>query len=106
MINLIANALKFTPQGGSVTLGVRAGVEQVEMRVEDTGPGIPPEELPHVFDRFYRGSQGQTQGGSGLGLAIVKGIVEAHGGQVRVESQPGNGACFTIGLPVRRVEGP
>jgi len=104
LTNLVSNALKFTPREGSVTVGLRPGPEQVEVWVQDTGPGIPLEELPHIFERFYRGGQGQTRGGSGLGLAIVKGIVEAHGGEVRVESQPGHGACFTIALPLRRVD--
>ena len=97
--NLLSNALKLTPQGGSVTVGLKVAVEQVSLWVQDTGPGIPEEELPNVFDRFFRGSQGRTQEGSGLGLAIVQGIVEAHGGRVAVRSQPGSGSCFTVHLP-------
>jgi signal transduction histidine kinase len=73
----------------------------VALSVSDTGPGIAPEDLPRVFDRFYRGdrSRQQTQGESGLGLAIAKSLVEAHGGSIRVESTPGQGATFTVTLP-------
>ena len=104
LTNLLSNALKFTPGGGSVTVGMRTTDEHAAVWIQDTGLGIPREELPHIFERFYRGGQGRTRGGSGLGLAIVRGIVEAHGGQVWAESQPGEGSCFTFQLPRQRVQ--
>lgn len=101
--NLVANAVKFTPAGGSVSVSVRGGGEGVELAVTDTGPGISPEHLPHLFDRFYRAdpSRSRSTGGSGLGLAITKHLVEAHDGWVGVSSTPGRGSVFTIRLPAR-----
>jgi two-component system phosphate regulon sensor histidine kinase PhoR len=100
--NLIDNAVKYTPEAGVVT--VRAGVEKGHARVfvEDNGGGIPAEHLSRVFERFYRvdTSRSREMGGTGLGLAIVKHIVEAHGGQVRAESEPGKGAAFSFTLPL------
>jgi two-component system, OmpR family, sensor kinase len=101
--NLVANAVRHTPSGGRITLSAEsAGSREVQLRVEDTGPGIAPEHLPHVFDRFYRAdaARDQATGGSGLGLSIVRAIVERHGGRVKVESPPGRGAVFTLVLPV------
>lgn len=101
LINLLDNALTYTPSGGAVTVRIRPDGGQVVMQVEDTGPGIAPEHLPRLFERFYRGDfarKGES-GGSGLGLAIVKEIVEAHGGTVRVESTLGKGTVFTVTLP-------
>ncbi len=98
--NLISNALRYTPPGGEVVLAARAEGDEVQLSVHDTGCGIQPEDLPHVFDRFYRGDQARQQTGeSGLGLAIGKSIVEAHGGKISVSSTPGQGAVFTITLP-------
>lgn len=101
--NLVANAVKFTPAGGSVSVSVRGGGYGVELAVTDTGPGISPEHLPHLFDRFYRAdpSRSRSTGGSGLGLAITKHLVEAHDGWVGVSSTPGRGSVFTIRLPAR-----
>jgi signal transduction histidine kinase len=88
--NLAANALRYAPRGSSITLRARPLDGGTAVTVSDHGPGIPPEHLPHVFDRFYKGDAARTQtGGSGLGLSIVKAIVERHGGTIRVESQPG-----------------
>jgi predicted ATPase/signal transduction histidine kinase len=100
--NLIGNALKHTPAGGSVSVGLRVEGERVIASVADTGCGIPPSELPCVFDRFYRGQQGgdDATGGAGLGLAIARRIVELHGCEIAVESRPGEGSCFSFGLPV------
>ncbi|HEU0079348.1 MAG TPA: GAF domain-containing sensor histidine kinase, partial [Longimicrobiaceae bacterium] len=97
--NLIGNALKYTPAGGAITLGVETREGEVCFSVTDTGPGIAPEDLPHLFDRFYQ-ARHTRKGGAGLGLSIVKGIVEAHGGRVAVESSLGRGTTFRFTLPV------
>ena len=99
--NLVSNALRYTPTGGTVSVQAKVVAETVRVTVQDSGEGIAPNDLPHVFDRFYRGekSRNQATGGSGLGLAIAKGIVEAHGGQIDVESNPGRGARFHFCLP-------
>lgn len=101
LANLIQNALRHTPTDGSIVLRTAAASGHVEVTVSDTGSGIGSEDLGHVFERFYRGDQSRSRetGGSGLGLAIVRGIVEAHGGSVRVESRPGAGSTFTVSLP-------
>jgi signal transduction histidine kinase len=101
MANLIGNALKFTPPGGTVTVEVRPQRGGAAVVVRDTGVGIDTTELPHIFERFYRGSQAsEARGsGSGLGLAIVKSIVDMHGGRVAVESRLGTGTTFTVTLP-------
>jgi len=94
--NLVSNALRFTPAGGSVTISARREGPHVEVRVRDTGEGIPPQDLPYIFESFYRGekSRSRATGGAGLGLAIARGIVLAHGGDIRVESTPGAGTEF------------
>lgn len=101
--NLLGNAVRFTPADGKVSLTLAAAGEWAEVAVEDSGPGIDAEHLPHIFDRFYRveGSRSRESGGAGLGLAIVKQLVEAHGGTVSVESTPGRGSRFAFRLPVR-----
>jgi two-component system phosphate regulon sensor histidine kinase PhoR len=101
MINLLNNAISYTPEGGSITVEARPVPEGVAVSVIDNGIGIPPDELPRIFERFYRVDKGRSRdlGGTGLGLSIVKHIVEAHGGQVRVESKPGKGSRFTFFLP-------
>ncbi|MGB6423444.1 MAG: ATP-binding protein [Anaerolineales bacterium] len=98
--NLLDNALRYTPVDGSITLSAGCSSDHVELCVQDSGPGIPAEDLPFVFDRFYRGdkSRRRGEGGSGLGLAIAKSIVELHGGVIRVESEPGKGVVFIIEL--------
>ncbi|NJD10190.1 MAG: GAF domain-containing protein [Gemmatimonadetes bacterium] len=100
--NLIGNALKFTPVGGRIVLGAVPGTGEVVFRVSDTGPGIAPEHLPHVFERFWQ-SRREGKQGLGLGLAICKGIVEAHGGRIWVESEAGQGTTVGFTLPVRPV---
>jgi len=98
--NLAANALRHTPPGGVVRLGASRGDGTVKITVSDTGVGIPPEHLPHVFDRFYKADQSRSHaGGSGLGLSIVKAIVERHGGTVAVRSTQGVETTFEIVLP-------
>jgi two-component system phosphate regulon sensor histidine kinase PhoR len=94
--NLLENAVKFSAVGGTITLCSQLGEEGVAITVRDDGPGIPPEELPFIFDAFHRGKIGKKVKGFGLGLASVKAIVEAHGGRVLVESQPGQGAVFRV----------
>jgi signal transduction histidine kinase len=93
--NLLDNALKFTPENGAITVSLERVADRILVLVCDTGVGIPPEELPHIFKRFYRG-RAHTETGSGLGLAIVKSIVEAHRGTITVESTPGTGSVFTL----------
>ena len=101
--NLLSNAFKFTPHGGSVTLTIAPTDGAVCMEVRDTGAGIPAEQLPHIFEKFYQAdNQGSARtAGSGLGLAIAKQIVEAHGGTISCESKPGIGTAFTITLPIQ-----
>jgi signal transduction histidine kinase len=98
--NLIDNALKYTPPGGRVDVEVRRAGDSALLRVRDTGPGIPPDELPRIFDRLFRGDQSRAERGLGLGLSLVKAVVEAHGGAVDVISEPGRGSTFTVSLPL------
>ena len=102
LMNLLDNALRYTPSGGAVTVRLQAVVEGVAVAVEDTGHGIEPEHLPHLFERFYRTdwARAKDSGGTGLGLPIVKEIVEAHGGSISVTSQVDMGSVFTLHLPV------
>ncbi len=101
--NLVDNALKFCPPGARITLAALRRADAVEVSVADTGPGIAPADLPHLFDRFYQSRSSVApatgEGGKGLGLAIVKRIVELHGGAVAVTSRPGAGTRVTITLP-------
>ncbi len=99
--NLLTNAIRHTQSGGSITVTVDSGKEGIEISVIDTGEGIAPEDMPHIFERFYRSgsSRSRKEGGTGLGLAIVKQMVEAHGGRVWAESKVGSGGVFRILLP-------
>ena len=97
--NLVGNAIKFTPVGGRITIGAMRLDDEVRFEIADTGPGIPAEQLPHVFGQFWQGLRGDRRG-IGLGLAIAKGIVEAHGGRIWVESQIGEGSRFYFTLPL------
>jgi signal transduction histidine kinase len=101
LFNLVDNAVRFTPSGGSVTVSARRRNGSVEVAVSDTGAGIPREHLPRLFERFYRADPARARGdgGTGIGLAIARSVVEAHGGQIRAESQPGRGSVFTFDLP-------
>ena len=103
--NLLENALKFTPAGGQIALGCARAADAIQLWVEDNGVGIPAEELPHIFERFYRGHsalQGEETNGSGLGLAIVQSIVHAHNGTLAVTSEPGVGSRFVIELSISK----
>jgi len=99
--NLIGNALRHTANGGRVSVWVRRTAQGVEVTVSDTGEGIRADVLPHIFERFYRGEKSRNRGtgGAGLGLAIARGIVQAHGGDIKVESQVGKGTQFTFHIP-------
>ncbi len=100
VVNLLENAIKYTPDGGTVRLFTEDGGEYVKVSVADTGIGIPFKDLPRIFERFYRVDEARTreQGGTGLGLAIVKHIVQLHGGAVAVTSEPGKGSIFSFTL--------
>ena len=102
--NLIDNAIKFTPAGGQIILTAEGVADAIEFSVRDTGVGIPEADLPHVFDRFYRGQNEPLAAGNGLGLAIVRSIVQAHGGRVQVESVVGQGTRFGVWLPLLSLE--
>jgi len=101
-INLIDNALKYTPAQGTVTIEVHRELNWAKISVSDTGVGIPEDELPHVFDRFYRGKKGRRQEGFGLGLSIAKAITEAHQGRIEAESVLNKGTKFAVFLPLSR----
>jgi two-component system, OmpR family, sensor kinase len=101
ILNLLDNAIKFTPDGGQVRVSVESENGEAVLRVRDTGIGIPPEALPHIFERFYRAEPSRSKQieGVGLGLALVKWIVDRHRGRIQVESQPSKGSTFTVWLP-------
>ena len=100
--NLLGNAIKYTPAGGQVKVSLASEFDQVKLAVEDTGVGISPDHLPHIFDRFYRVPSADPDKGLGLGLSFVAWIVKAHGGSIDVESKPGNGTRFVVTLPAGR----
>lgn len=100
LTNILDNALRYTPEGSRIILSAKEAREQVELAIQDSGPGLNAEDLDHVFDRFYRtDASRQRDGGSGLGLAIAKSIVQANGGQISAESEPGKGLKVVISLP-------
>jgi signal transduction histidine kinase len=104
LTNILDNALRHTPEGGQIILSAQQADEQVEMSIQDSGPGLKPDDLERIFDRFYRADasrqrDGDIPGGSGLGLAIAKSIVQAQGGQIFAESEEGKGLKIMIALP-------
>ena len=102
LLNLAANAVQYTPSGKTVTLGLRCNKDEVEVYVQDTGPGIPAKDLPHIFDRFYRAESSRKrdrESGFGLGLSIAQWIVKKHNGRIEVTSKEGEGTLFTVHLP-------
>lgn len=103
MLNLMTNAIKYTDKGGHVTVGLTTAAENAYIHVEDTGIGIPAQDLPHIFERFYRVSKSRARagrGGAGLGLAIVQSITQAHNGDIAVTSEVGVGTTFTVRIPL------
>ncbi len=106
LVNLIGNAIKFTPAEGEVLVSLGKEDEKARLSVSDTGPGIPPEDLPYIFERFYRGEKSRTRGrdgkGSGLGLSIAYWIARSHGGNIEVKSEIGKGTTFIVWLPLAR----
>ena len=101
--NLLDNAIKYTPEGGSVDLSCNEANGRVIIRVRDTGIGIPAEEQPRIWERLYRGDKSRSQRGLGLGLSLVKAFVEAHNGHVSVQSAPGDGSEFIVSIPIAPV---
>jgi signal transduction histidine kinase len=100
VLNLVENAVKYTPSGGEVRLSFGQEDGSAYVRVEDNGPGIPEDMLPHIFERFYRGDHRSKMGGTGLGLAIADRIARSHGGSIGVDSKVGEGSTFTVRLPL------
>jgi len=101
LMNLIENAIKYTPPEGQVSLAAKRVWDQIEVIVENSGEPIPPEHLPHIFERFYRveSSRSRDSGGAGLGLAISREIIRRHGGDIQVASDAESGTVFTLQLP-------
>jgi two-component system phosphate regulon sensor histidine kinase PhoR len=100
LYNLLHNAIKFTPAGGRVSISTRPDSASMLITVSDTGAGISPEDLPRVFERFFKADRSRSSGGTGLGLAIARHIVEAHGGRIWAESPAGQGTRIHFRLPV------
>jgi len=107
LFNLLDNAVRFTPAGGSVTVTAERNGGSVVVRVADTGVGIPSEHLPRLFERFYRvdSARSRDEGGTGIGLAIARSVIEAHGGRIWAESRPGQGSVFAFELPAAAPRG-
>ncbi len=103
LLNLVDNSLKYTPAGGEITLSLYRDESTARVEVRDTGPGIEPDQIPLIFNRFHRAKgRDRSKGGAGIGLAISDWIVKAHDGKIAVESEPGKGAAFTVFLPLDR----
>ena len=100
LLNLLYNAIKFTPPGGQVSVNAKTQGDYLIVSVSDTGVGIPTDDLPRVFERFYKADRARAGGGTGLGLAIAKHIIEAHHGRIWVDSVEGKGSTFSFSLPL------
>jgi two-component system phosphate regulon sensor histidine kinase PhoR len=100
LANLVHNAIKFNNPGGKVIISTNYNNESTIVSVSDTGMGISKEDLPHIFERFYKADKARSQGGSGLGLAIAKHTIQAHGGNISVKSEEGKGSTFSFTLPI------
>jgi signal transduction histidine kinase len=101
--NLVSNAIKYTRSGGTISIAAGAKDHEVWIQVKDNGSGITPDEQQHIFEPFYRGNPGKRfKQGMGLGLSIARDLIEAHGGSISLESEPGKGSTFTIHLPMER----
>ena len=98
--HLVHNAIKFNRAGGRVTISTHTDNQTVTVDIADTGIGILPDDLPHVFERFYKADKARSKGGSGLGLAIARHTVQAHGGKIWATSEPGKGSTFSFSLPL------
>ena len=106
MVNVLDNALKYSPPGGMIEVAARIRGKELEIEVADQGPGIPEEHLTQIFDKFFRVTRADGTSGTGLGLTISKGIVEAHGGKIRAENRTGGGTkiVFTLPLTIPKTE--
>jgi two-component system phosphate regulon sensor histidine kinase PhoR len=102
LTNIIHNAVKFTSNAGEIKVETVADTNSVTVKISDNGPGISREDLPRIFERFFKADKSRSGGGSGLGLAIAKHIIQAHNGQIWVESQEGKGSTFAFSLPVMK----
>jgi two-component system phosphate regulon sensor histidine kinase PhoR len=100
LINIVHNAIKFNKPGGKIIISTVYDTESITVSVSDSGTGISQEDLPHIFERFYKADKARSRGGSGLGLAIAKHTVQAHGGNITVKSEEGKGSTFTFHLPL------
>jgi len=100
LINLLENALKYTPDGTTIEISARAVDGAIEVSVSDRGPGVPPADAEKVFEKFYRAGAGEGRGGVGLGLTICRGVITAHGGRLWVDARPGGGAAFRFTIPL------
>jgi two-component system phosphate regulon sensor histidine kinase PhoR len=99
IVNLIHNTIKFTDRGGKITIATEVRRGSVVLGISDNGIGIAKSDLPHVFERFYKGNRARSGGGTGMGLAIAKHVIEAHGGSIWVQSEEGEGSTFSFSLP-------
>lgn len=104
ILNIVSNAVRYTPEGGRIVISAKKAEDKVDIKVEDNGIGVPEEDLPHIFERFYRvdKARSRSMGGTGLGLAISREIVVRHGGTITIQSQLGRGTAVTVTLPVRQ----